>query len=836
LAAVKKMKKVSKALLISLFCIAGLFLLLITFVWFTRDRIKQYAVAQLNEQLTAPISVSSIDITFFDQFPRVSLLLNNVTIADPLRKKSTLLHAEKIFIAFNLNDVLTQRYKIQLIEADSGYCHLFVNQKGQANYMIMKETGDSGDDIFLELNKIKLTRMNIVYENLESKQYYDADAKDLSVSGDFKGKKESLNADGEVYVNRFKTGSMVVARDKKLNIDIALKVDESQQTFTLSKAHIRLGTLQLRCEGTVMSKQGATSLDLSFAAEKLAITDLLELLPGNLSQSLKGYKSEGNIYFKGSVKGKLTEKQQPAINIAFGIDNGTLTANEQNISLTNIHCTGTFSNGSKQTMQTSELSLPSLRFNLGSGTFSGSLGISDFSNPSIAAAIKGNSGLNDMIRFTQSNWIRSADGSLTFDINIKGNLKELTSKQGFMNSQASGNIVCNATNIIFKDGNKAIESIIADLTLKQQDLTINRFRASIDKSDISISGTLQQLIPYLLTEQHTVTADIRYQSDYMNLQHLILPIPASSGTNTTFALPQHIVVNADVRIEHLVFYDFKASALKGKIYWKGKKIETQDLQCETMNGKLALKGQIENAADGRFLVSSNIICSQVDMTEMFRQCGNFGQKEITDKHIRGSLNASLDLVGVWSERMDCDLDKLYAMGSLHVTNGQLINYEPLQAMSRYVNVEDLRNLKFADLKNTIEIRNKKIVIPSMDVQNNALNISIAGTHTFDNYLDYHIKLRLSELLAKKRKAKISEFEEEEDDPGKGMNLFLSMKGPIDKLVFSYDGKEARQKIKKDLKKEGENIKNVLKKELGLEKDNTIKEKQNDNDELEFEPE
>jgi hypothetical protein len=341
-------------------------------------------------------------------------------------------------------------------------------------------------------------------------------------------------------------------------------------------------------------------------------------------------------------------------------------------------------------------------------------------------------------------------------------------------------------------------------------------------------------VPYLLSEKQTITADIKYKSDYVNLQHLVLPIPESPNSNNTFALPQFIVVNADVTIDQLDFYDFKARKLKGNIYWRGKKIETENLECETMNGKLALKGQIENATDGRFLVSTNINCSQLNMTELFRQCANFGQKEITDKHIRGNLTANIDLVGVWSAKMDCDLDKLYALGDVHITQGELIRYEPLEALSRYVNVDDIRNLKFADLHNRIEIKNQKIFIPSMDIQNNALNINLAGTHTFDNYMDYHIRLRLNELLAKKRKKTVNEFEEEETTD-KGLNLYLSMKGPADKLVFSYDKKEARQKIKQDLKKEGESIKNVLKKELGLDKDETIKEKKSDDEELEFEP-
>ncbi|MES2778395.1 MAG: AsmA-like C-terminal region-containing protein, partial [Bacteroidota bacterium] len=498
------------------------------------------------------------------------------------------------------------------------------------------------------------------------------------------------------------------------------------------------------------------------------------------------------------------------------------------------YCKGEFSNGAKHNLQSSYIHLPTLRFQLGTGQVEGSLELSDFTNPHINLALKGNSSLSDLIGFTQSNWIEEADGTIQFDIAVNGNLNNLKSKQGFLDTETKGHISLDATDIVFKKGNKSIERIQTDFSLEGKDLTINQFKASIDKSDIVISGTLKNIVPYLLSEKQPLVADISYKSDYMNLEHVILPIPAAPNTNSTFALPENISVNAQVTIAELVFHEFQASRINGSIHWKGKTIETPGIQAETMKGKMVLRGTISNTANGNFLIASSIECKQTDMFELFHQCNNLGQTAITDKHIRGVLNATIDMAGEWDSKMVCNLDKLKASGVIHITNGQLINYEPLEALSKYVNVEDLRNLRFADLKNNIEISNRTIRIPSMDVMNNALNLNIAGVHTFDNVMDYHLRIKLSELLAKKRKAKTNEFNEEET--ADGIFLYLSMKGPADNLKFSYDKKGAREQLKENLKKESEAAKNIWKKELGLDTDETIKEKKTDTDELEFEQE
>jgi hypothetical protein len=101
-----------------------------------------------------------------------------------------------------------------------------------------------------------------------------------------------------------------------------------------------------------------------------------------------------------------------------------------------------------------------------------------------------------------------------------------------------------------------------------------------------------------------------------------------------------------------------------------------------------------------------------------------------------------------------------------------------------------------------------------------------------------MKIKLSELLKNKRKKPNNEFNEEEATADRGVNLYMSMKGPLGNVTISYDKVGTKQKITQELKQEKQNIKDLLKKELGID-DKTksdIKEKQKDDEELEFEAE
>ncbi len=106
-----------------------------------------------------------------------------------------------------------------------------------------------------------------------------------------------------------------------------------------------------------------------------------------------------------------------------------------------------------------------------------------------------------------------------------------------------------------------------------------------------------------------------------------------------------------------------------------------------------------------------------------------------------------------------------------------------------------------------------------------MNIILSGTHTYDNVINYKIKLSLNELLskkAKKAKKENNEFGEIADDGLGRTNIFLSMTGTVDNPIIKYDTKEAVQNIKQELKEEKHTLKNILKDEFGFfKKDSTL---------------
>jgi len=66
------------------------------YLYSNQDKIISGGVAKLNEQLKAPVEVSTIELDLFSGFPRVRILLNAVSIEDPFGSQKPLVKARKL--------------------------------------------------------------------------------------------------------------------------------------------------------------------------------------------------------------------------------------------------------------------------------------------------------------------------------------------------------------------------------------------------------------------------------------------------------------------------------------------------------------------------------------------------------------------------------------------------------------------------------------------------------------------------------------------------------------------------------------------------------------------
>jgi hypothetical protein len=288
-------------------------------------------------------------------------------------------------------------------------------------------------------------------------------------------------------------------------------------------------------------------------------------------------------------------------------------------------------------------------------------------------------------------------------------------------------------------------------------------------------------------------------------------------------IPENLIFNLKCNIGKLSFEKFESQNIAGEISIKDQKIAVTDLSFKAMDGDVKLNA-VANAKGEAIAITAAADLVSINISKLFYQCNNFGQSTLNEKHLKGFATSGIEFSGEWSKSLEANLKSILATGTITIERGELMNFSPLESLSKYIEIQELRDIKFSTLQSSIRIKNEVITIPKTSIRNSAMNVDLWGTHTFKNEIDYHIQLLLSELLANKKRSN-KELDEElslvENDPENRRSVFIRMTGTVDNPVIKYDRRGLKQKIGEDMKAEKQNLKQILKEEFGLFKKDSI---------------
>jgi hypothetical protein len=291
-----------------------------------------------------------------------------------------------------------------------------------------------------------------------------------------------------------------------------------------------------------------------------------------------------------------------------------------------------------------------------------------------------------------------------------------------------------------------------------------------------------------------------------------------------FTLPEKLYLQVNYAIDDLDYGKFHAKNIITTILYKPGFLNFSSLNLGTMKGRFEGNGTFTSSSAGETNVKSQGTLYDIDINELFYTFNNFTQNFIIAKNLRGLISGDYQMSISLDKKLNPLFNTLVVDSDIRIINGELLDFEPIKSLSGFIALSELEHIKFSSLHNSILIQNNKVYIPKMDINSSAFNITTSGTHGFDNYFEYKVKVNLFEILARKaRKAKKEneEFGVVEDDGLGRTSLYLAITGTPDDYKIRYDKKEAANKVRNDLQKEKKVLKSILNEEFGLFKKDSL---------------
>lgn len=811
------------------------------------DDIKQFAIDKLNKHLTTELKVQSIELSLFHDFPRASLEFRNVLINDAYKNQKsndTLLFSQRAFCSFNIWDIWNGDYKVKRLAFEKSKLNLRISKDGEPNYNIIKEDVDTTDESNFKfvLELLKIDDLKFQYLNLVTGQHYRFDFEKGLVKGDFTQDEFELVAETAFKIKKLKSNSITLIRNKPATLNLKFNANTVQQKYTITNGEIEIAKMPFVVKGSF----DTTQIDMAISGNNIKLEDLVNSIAAGSMNGATKYKSTGVLDFHTTIKGELSSTNMPAIDASFDLENGTLTNPSNNMQMQDVILHGKYQNQQKERIELLHLSEFSLK--LLNSKFEGDASIEKFNQPYIKSNVTGNLNLGTFHQFFKFPGIETAQGTIDLDLDLEIEFLDPEYRQEkFTLNKSNGSLYLNQVSIKATDDDKTFRDINGNVIVLNNDAAVKNLTLKTAQSDFVINGAFNNLLQYLsgLGELGLVAS---LESSNVDLNEFIGETQNQENqTLEKFELPDDINLNLDINFDSLKWDHHIFNKLSGNLVFVNRKATATNLSLKTCGGHVSGMVEMFNNPDEGNSIETDLNFMNVNVKSLFEEWENFGQESIMSQHISGSGKGNVNLIMLFNPYFSLIEESIVARTYLEIANGELNELETMKMITDYMRsnnalklmlnkhidkFEDkLTHLKFENLSNTIEIKDRKILIPKMLIKSNALNIELFGWHDFDNNVEYHFSFRFRDL---KTIPEYTEFGKIEDD-GLGIVIYLTMTGPLDNPTFALDSDERKNDLKENMANEKQDLKSMLKTEFGIfKKDTTVQQyNQNDHKQVEF---
>lgn len=791
-----------------------------------KDKIIRNFIEAANKNLNTPVKIGKIDVSVFEKFPQLSIVLTDVSVEDSHPGQYPLLTADKVAFRLNPLEVYRGKYNIKGLEIDNSETNLKIDRHGVNNYTILKSNPaaeSAGDALSIELKNIRLKNAQVRYADLEHDEDLIFHTGSLSASIHSMGNVHRVKADGELTTQKIKIKRNSLLEGKSFDIKTDLIYDDDKKTLTIQPSVIKLKGSAFAVKGSYTWGEETPQIDIAVDGKDTNIQTILSLLPETTSQQFTKYESKGETYFTATLKGPITATKNPGLTVSFGLRSATIFHPDTKAQIDKATLEGSFSSSNVADLHQASLTLKNITGTLNGEAFEATLIIQDFIDSDVRLKFKGNVDAASLIGFYPVKNIQNLSGSLKTDFSFEGRLAWLKSRATAQKAVTNGTIEMQNLNFLYGESKLAVKDLNGSLQFTNNDLALSNVSLKAGKSDFIFNGFFKNIITFLLFENQPIGIEADMKSNYLDLDELFQVGFASSKNENDyqFSISPNLNLNFNCDVRSLRYQRFTAHSLKGDLLVKDEVAVSRNTKLKTMGGNLSFSALVDAKNHKAIDVLTSAKLNGIYLDSAFYVFKNFNQNFIEDKHLKGHVTADVNLEMTLNEKLKLFQETLIADIGMTIKNGELNNFEPLKSLNKYLDDEGLSQLRFADLKNDIHIEKKTIYIPQMQVLSNVTAIQISGTHTFDQHIDY----RLVTPLRNKKKIDVSEAASALEENNGQLKLFLKITGTTDNYKVQYDTEAFRKKLVSELKKEVQELKDAFKtkgkqkqKELELEKD------------------
>ena len=719
--------------------------------YFFKDQIKAKIEKAINESVDAKVAFKDADLSLFKSFPKANVSIQKLSIINKAPfEGDTLVAFDELNLKMSIMELFhgaNEPMNIQGVSSKNGLINIIFNKYGIGNFDIALKNKAKKDEskskpLALNIKGYEVENFKFKFTNEATKIKLVLDSVNHSGKGDF--------TDNILDLDTKTTAKVSMTMDKMnymnhvaISLDAILGIDLNQSKYTFKENKAKINDLALEFDGFLQMVKEGQQYDLKFKTPTSSFKNFLGLIPAAYRSKIDNVKTSGDFTITGFAKGLLSDTSVPKFNIAIASNNAsfqypTLPKAVKNIIIDTkiINETGT--------MNDTYVNLDKLSFSIDQDVFNAKATIKNVAtNALVDASLKGTINLGNLSKAYPIKLAQPLSGILKADVTTKFDMASVE-KSEYQNINNAG--IMSLTGFKYVDDHgKGMNISSAVVAFNPSRVNLQEFKATTGKSDISLTGVLDNFYGFALRKQElkgnfTMTSNQIAVADFMTTSE-----PAKADTKTAptaMKIPAFLNCSLTAKATTVLYDNLILKDCSGKLIVKDQSVALENVKTNIFGGQIGMNGMVSTKEKTpKFKMDLGL--NKVDINQTFTQLEMFKKMAPIAGVVNGKMSSTVKLSGTLDDKkMTPDLKTVSGdlTGQLLSTSINPSGSTLLSSVGNSLKFIDLKKLNLNDVKLALSFSNGKVNVKPFDLKYQDIKATIDGTHGFDQSMNYNVKL------------------------------------------------------------------------------------------------
>ena len=350
----------------------------------------------------------------------------------------------------------------------------------------------------------------------------------------------------------------------------------------------------------------------------------------------------------------------------------------------------------------------------------------------------------------------------------------------------------------------------AGLSFNNTKIELTELDAKTGKTDFNIKGTLENFYGFTLRNE-VLKGNFYLASNHIDVgdfmqtdapatetpkQEEEKPAetkPATTNTSTAGAsikIPAFLDCTLDAKAKSVLYDKLNLANVSGKLIIKDEKVSLQNLQTDIFGGKTAVTGSVSTKGDSSTF-SVDLDMNKLNIVESFTQIEMLKNIMPIAKAVEGFFSSKINVTGKLTPELTPDMNSLSGSLSASLLDGHVKGASPLvSALDSQFTQLNLSKMNLKDLKANVTFEKGRVVVKPFTIKWNNSTINVAGTHGFDQTMDYKLTFNVpAKMLGQEASALLAKLTATEQQKLGDIPVNVNMGGNFTKPQVSTDMKQ-----------------------------------------------